>query len=68
MKKISPKQVSLYFLLILAIGAVLGAIGALSEIKPLAIIGITLLIGDIVFRQPRIKNDAFQTSTYPTKL
>ena len=50
MKKISPKQVNLYFLLIFAIGAVLGAIGALSEIKPLAIIGITLLIGDIIFR------------------
>lgn len=50
MKKISPKQVNMYFLLILAAGAVLGAIGALSEIKPLAIIGIVLLLGDIVFR------------------
>lgn len=50
MKKISPKQVNLYYLLILATGAALGAIGALSEIKFLAVIGITLLIGDIIFR------------------
>ena len=49
MKKISPKQVKMYFILILVAGAVLGAIGALSEIKPLAIIGLVLLCGDIVF-------------------
>ena len=49
MKKMSPKRVHLYSLLILAAGAALGAIGALSEIKLLAILGITLLIGDIVF-------------------
>lgn len=50
MKKMSPKQVDLYCILILAVGAALGAIGAFSEIKFLEIIGITLLIGDIVFR------------------
>ena len=50
MKKMSPKQVHLYCILILAVGAALGAIGAFSEIKFLEIIGITLLIGDIVFR------------------
>ena len=50
MKKMSPKQVDLYCILILAVGAALGAIGAFSEIKSLEIIGITLLIGDIVFR------------------
>lgn len=50
MNKMSPKRVHLYSLLILAAGAALGAIGALSEIKLLAILGITLLIGDIVFR------------------
>ena len=50
MKKMSPKQVDLYCILILAVVAALGAIGAFSEIKFLEIIGITLLIGDIVFR------------------
>ena len=50
MKKMSPKQVDLYCILILAVGAALGAIGAFSEIKFLEIIGITLLIVDIVFR------------------
>ncbi len=60
MNKMSPKRVHLYSLLILAAGAALGAIGAISEIKLLAILGITLLIGDIVFSSLRIKNDKFK--------
>ncbi len=50
MKKPSPKQVNMRFLLILAAGAVVGLIGACFEIKFLAMMGLILLVGDIIFR------------------
>lgn len=50
MKRLSPKQVNMYFLLILAAGAVVGLLGVRFEIKFLAMMGLILLAGDIVFR------------------
>ena len=50
MKRLSPKNVDYYFLLILAAGAILGGIGAFLEIGPLAVIGMVLMFGDIIFR------------------
>ena len=50
MKRLLPKKVNAYFLLILAAGTILEGIGIFTEIRPLAIAGIILTLGDIVFR------------------
>lgn len=50
MKKLKPQVVNLYYLIVVAVAIALAGIGALSNVKVFATIGLVLLIAAVVFR------------------
>lgn len=50
MKKLTPKKVNVYSLIILAVGTIIAIAGVLSEQMLLSATGMAIMFGDIFFR------------------
>lgn len=50
MRRLPPKKVNAVSGIILAIGVVIGLIGAIAELNPLTAAGVLVMFGSIVFR------------------